>query len=316
MKTIASLSSLKESLPNIHKALVLMPATPNLDSAAAALGLCQLLKAKGIEVQVACPVDMRVEFSRLVGVDDVKKKIGNRNLQISFDYSEDKVEKVSYTISDDGKRFNLVIAPKNNATALDPATVGFDYVGAETDATFLVGVNGYEDIGVIYDEERNVIEGSLTVALTLFPVPTYAKFHADAQGYSSLSEMMAAVVSQLDISLDVDGASNLLYGIDSATQSLTSPLANADTFETVALLMRAGAKRQPIGQQGVLTQNHMPFLANSPLADGSTAHSAKPDVQSPVPTASNNPFAAALSKTANQGGTMPAGYSATGELKG
>lgn len=308
MKTIASLSSLKEALPTIKKALVLMSGTPNLDSAAAALGLCQILKNKGIEVQVACPVDMRVEFSRLVGVDEVKKKIGNRNLMISFDYSEDKVEKVSYTISEDGKRFNLVIAPKNNATALDPATVAFDHVGAETDATFLVGVNGYEDIGTLYEEERNVVEGSLTIALTLFPVSTYAKLHADAQGHSCLSELVASMLTQLEIELDTDGASNLLHGIDSATQSLSSPLAGADTFETVATLMRAGAKRQPVGQQGVLTQNHMPFKQ--------TSAQSTPVTNDQSPAASNNPFAAALSKTANQGGTMPAGYSATGELKG
>ncbi len=312
MKTIASLASLKDSLPTIHKALVLMSATPNLDSAAAALGLCQILKAKNIEVQVACPVDMRVEFSRLVGVDEVKKKIGNRNLLISFDYSEDKVEKVSYTISEDGKKFNLVIAPKNNATALDPATVGFDYVGAETDATFLVGVNGYEDIGAIYDEERNVIEGSQTVALTLFPVPTYAKVHADAQGQSSLSELVATIATQLDLGLEADGASNLLYGIDNATQSLSSPLATADTFEVVATLMRAGAKRQPVGQQGTLTQNHMPFLSNTQTtADTSSTPTESTNDQ--VQT-NNNPFAAALSKTA-QAPSAPQPQM-SGELKG
>ncbi len=308
MKTIPALDSLKDSLPTIHKALILMSGTPNLDSAAAALGLGQILKAKGVEVQIACPVDMRVEFSRLVGVDDVKKKIGNRNLQISFDYSEDKVEKVSYTISEDGTRFNLVIAPKNNASALDPATVAFDYVGAETDATFLIGVNGYDDIGSIYDEERNVIEGSLTVAVTLFPVPTYAKFHADAQGYSTLSELVAVIASQLSLPFDADGASNLLFGIDSTTQSLSSPLATADTFEMVATLMRAGAKRQPIGQQGALSPNQFPFVPQQPQSQP------VPVVGTPSTSTSNNPFAAALSKTAQS--QVPPQAQMGGELKG
>lgn len=289
-----------------------MSSTPNLDSAAAALGLCQILKAKNIEVQVACPVDMRVEFSRLVGVDDVKKKIGNRNLLISFDYSEDKVEKVSYTISEDGKKFNLVIAPKNNATALDPATVGFDYVGAEADATFLVGVNGYDDIGNLYEEERNVIEGSFTVALTLFPVPTYAKQHADAQGYSSLSELVAVMSAQLELGFDADGASNLLYGIDTVTQSLSSPLASADTFETVATLMRAGAKRQPVGQQGILSQNHMPFFPNTQTTSQEVA---APEITSNEQvTTNNNPFAAALSKTSQP--ANPPQPQMGGEMKG
>ncbi len=313
MKPIANLDSLKEKLSSVHKALILLSSTPNIDSVAAALGLFLALRKKGVDVQIASPADMRVEFSRLVGVDEVKKKIGNRNLVVSFDYSEDKVEKVSYTISEDGKRFNLVIAPKTGVSALDPATVGFDYAGVEADATFLVGVNGYTDIGSFYEEERNVIEGSFTIALTLFPVGTYTQFHADASGMSSLTELVANLCIQADLPVDSDSASNFLYGLESITSALSSPTVTADTFETVAALLRAGGRRQPIGQQGTLSPNQMPFMGTPQTPVIKT-----PEPQTPMPQApgSNNPFAAALSKTAQAGGTMPAGYSATGELKG
>lgn len=314
MKPISTLDSLKEKLSSVHKALILMSGTPNIDSVASALGLFLVLRKKGIDVQIACPADMRVEFSRLVGVDEVKKKIGNRNLVVSFDYSEDKVEKVSYTISEDGKRFNLVIAPKTGVSALDPATVAFDYAGAEADVTFLIGVNGFPDIGSLYDEERTVIESSFTIALTLFPVGTYAQYHADASGMSSLTELVANLAIQLDFPVDSDSASNFLYGLESITQGLSTQTVNADTFETVAALLRAGGKRQPIGQQGTLSPNQMPFLTPQ-----SQPQSPSTEVQQPAEpgaVASNNPFAAALSKTSQPGGTMPAGYSATGELKG
>lgn len=311
MKALPPLEPLIQTLPSIQKALVLMSSTPNIDTVASALGLALALRKHGIGVQIASPVDMRVEFSRLVGVDEVKKKIGNRNLVVSFDYTEDKVEKVSYTISEDGKRFNLVIAPKTGATPLDPATVAFDYAGAEADATFLVGVNTYQDLGPLYDEERNVIEGSYTVALTLFPVSTYAKIHVDASGCSSLAEMMTSACTQLGLTLDQDSASNLLFGLESITQGLSTPTVTADTFETVAVLMRAGARRQPIGQQGTLSPNQMPFLANSEQSSVSSQQA--PITQSPA--GNNNPFASALSKT-SQSSVMPAGFSATGELKG
>jgi hypothetical protein len=311
MKPISSLDSLKEKLSSVHKALILMSGTPNIDSVASALGLFLVLRKKGMDIQIACPADMRVEFSRLVGVDEVKKKIGNRNLVVSFDYSEDKVEKVSYTISEDGKRFNLVIAPKTGVTALDPATVAFDYAGAESDATFLVGVNGFSDIGSLYDEERTVIETSFTIALTLFPVGTFAQYHADASGMSSLTELVANFALQLDFPVDSDSASNFLYGLESITQGLSSQTVTADTFETVAALLRAGGKRQPLGQQGTLSPNQMPFIV--PKAQPQAVEGESPAPEAP---ASNNPFAAALSKTSQPGGTMPAGYSATGELKG
>jgi hypothetical protein len=311
MKTIPTLDSFKEPLSSVHKALVLLSSTPNVDSVSAALGLAVALKSKGIDVQVACPADMRVEFSRLVGVDEVKKKIGNRNLVISFPSSDGKIEKVSYVENEDKTRADLIIAPRTGVSPLDPAEVSFSYSGAEADATFMVGVNAYADLGDIYESERNVIEGSLTVALTLFPVGTYAKYHADGTGYSSLSEMVVASCVQLGLPLDQDSASNFLFGIESITQGLSTPTVNADTFETVALLLRSGGRRQPIGQQGTLSPHQMPFMSNQPSVTSSPQSPSTSSV-----SANNNPFAAALSKSANQGGTMPAGYSATGELKG
>jgi hypothetical protein len=219
MKTISTLESLKKSLPKSTKALILLSSTPNIDSVASALGLSLALQKKNITVQVASVADMRVEFSRLVGVDSVKKKIGNRNLVVSFEYSEEQVEKVSYNISEDGKRFNLVIAPKNNALPLNPDTVVFDYAGAESDLTFLIGVNNFSEIGPLYDEERNVIEGSFTVALTLFPVTTFANHHLNAEGFSSLSELTASLCAGLELLLVPMAQSAFWYGVNNSRLS-------------------------------------------------------------------------------------------------
>ncbi len=313
MKAIPVLQPLKQDLSTLKKSLILLSSTPNIDSVAAALGLAIALKRKGVDVQVACSADMRVEFSRLVGVDEVRKKIGNRNLVVSFDYSEEKVEKVSYNISEDGKKFNLVISPKSNAAPLDPATVAFDYSGAESEVTFIVGASTFEEIGPIYEEERNAIEASKTVAFTLFPTQTYANFHVDAQGYSSISELIAVSCHELGLELDSDSASNLLFGIESITQGLATPVVTADTFETVAVLMRAGARRQPIGQQGNLTPQQMPWQPPAQVPQSQPVPSADG-----VPTqgAASNPFAAALSQNQQKSSIMPQGYSATGELKG
>lgn len=304
MKTFTTLGSLKEILPTCKKALVLLGSTPNTDTVACALGIACALEKKGIETQVASPAEMRVEFSRLVGVDQVKKKIGNRNLVVSFDYSEEKVEKVSYNISDDGKKFNLVIAPKNGSTPLDPGSVQFDLSGAEADVVIMVGVGTYAELGEIYEHDRNVIEGSQTVALTLVPVETFAKFHAEASGCSCLSEMGAAWCVQLDLSLDEDSASNFLFGIEAVTQNFTAQTTTADTFETVATLLRAGATRQPPSGQGTLSPTQLPFMGSQQAA------------QTP-PAGATNAFAQALSSKQNQAGSItPQQVSMTGEFKG
>jgi len=140
----------------------------------------------------------------------------------------------------------------------------------------------------------------------LFPAPTFANIHVDAQGFTSLSELMAACIVQLGLELETDSANNLMFGIDSITQSLTSPTVTADTFETVAALMRGGAKRQPMGQHGNLTPNQMPWQPRQ------STTVAAPAMATPPTPLSANPFAAALQKSA----VMPPGHSATGELKG
>lgn len=259
MKPLANIDLLKDTLSTTKKAILLLGSTPNFDMVASALGFALALRAKGVDVQVASLADMRVEFSRLVGVDQVRNKIGNRNLVVSFDYSEDQVEKVSYSISEDGKRFNLVISPKSGVKPLEPDTVSFDFTGADAEFIGLFGVNSLEELGSFYDGERLLFDTAMTVGFTLFPVQPFAKCHLDASETSSLSELMVHVCDKLELPLNEDSGSNLLAGIDVATQEFRSPLTTADTFETVALLLRSGAVRQPIMQQVQMTPQQMPY---------------------------------------------------------
>lgn len=264
MRQLQHIDVLKPALDATTKALVIFSSTPNTDSVAASLGLALALEKKGINTQVVSLSDMRVEFSRLVGVDTVSKKMGNRNLVVSFDYLEDQVEKVSYTISEDGKRFNLVIAPKAGSKPLDPNTVQFDLSGVEADFVFYIGVSGPGELGSLYEENHLVLESAISVGLSLFPVPGFAKYHYDAQGLSSISELTALLTQSLRLDLDQDSSSNFLAGIDAATQGLSTSMASADTFELVAALLRAGGKRQP-NVSGSMTQNQMPFMPSQPM---------------------------------------------------
>ena len=63
-----------------------------------------------------------------------------------------------------------------------------------------------------------------------------------ARPASSLSELSAALIKESGINLDVDMASNLLAGIWEGSRELKGEDVSADTFETVATLMRTGAK--------------------------------------------------------------------------
>ncbi len=238
-----------------------MPANPNFDVVAAALGFALVLRKKGIDVQVASLAEMRVEFSRLVGVETVRRKVGNRNLVVSFDYSEDQVEKVSYQISEDGKRFNLVIAPKSGAQPLQPETVEFEFAGAEAQFIATFGINSQAELDELIGNEHGLLDTAMSVAFTMFACQPFAKCHLEGQGLSSLCELTALTCRELGLELDEDSGSNLLAGIDLTTAGFRSPLTSADTFETVAALMRAGAVRPPLITTSPMTPSQMPYMS-------------------------------------------------------
>ncbi len=320
MKQLPNIDLLKDSLAQTKKAIVIMGSNPNFDIAAAALGFAEALRKKGIDTQVASLADMRVEFSRLVGVDSVRRKIGNRNLVISFDYKEDKVEKVSYQISEDGKRFNLVIAPKTGAQPLQPESVNFEFAGAEAEFIAMFGVNTQAELDELVKNEHGLMDNAMSVAFTLFPAPAFAKCHLDAQGLSSVSELAALACMNLEMELDEDSGSNLLSGIDLTTGAFRSSLTTADTFETVAALLRVGAVRPPIAPPPI-SPSQMPFVPNFRPGPGSYPQAPRPVSPIPPPVnADTNRFAQMLSGSQGQQPPVPPVTAPTpqypGEYKG
>lgn len=226
-------------------AIILLSANPSYDTVASGLSLALALKEAGKDVQIGCSTPMLVEFTHLVGVDEVKEKVGNRNLQISFEYVDSAVDRVSYSISEDNKTFHLIIAPKTGAKALQSEEVRFQYVGAEADIVFVIGAQSLQDLAQVYEAEKEFFDAAYTVAFTKEPVDAFARMHFHAQEQTCLAEGMAHFLSGLHMPPSEDGASNLLSSIELATDRFQSLNMNAETFELVARLMRAGARRSP-----------------------------------------------------------------------
>ncbi len=243
MITLQDASSLNAQVQDAKTIFVLLGNNPSYDAVASALSLYLSMKKAGKRVQIACPDDMRVEFSYLVGVDEIKKEIGNQNLVVSFQYAEDNVEKVSYNISDDGKTFNLVISPKAGGKPLDPGSVGFSYKGASGDIVFMVGVSSFDQLEGLYESEKSLYDNALTVSITPYGVPPFARLSLETSGQSSIAEGVAQLLSGIDLSPSDDIATNLLSSIELATNRFQSVAISPETFEVVANLLRNGARR-------------------------------------------------------------------------
>ena len=251
---LPDLKPLKDAFTQSSSFLVVTPASANLDTLAAALSLYLSLKDAGKSVIIANPKPPLNEHSRLVGIDQVTQKLGHRNLVISFDYVQDAIEKVSYNV--EGKKFNLVIQPKEGNPPLDPQSVNYSYEGSDAQVIFILGAKSLPELGDLYLTEKAVFDKALLVNLD--NQTANAKFAAvnilDNQALS-LSQLVLELVRELNLKLTPDIANNLFQGLESATQNFQHPQVNADIFETAALLLRSGATRTPSPTAAQTQQN-------------------------------------------------------------
>ena len=235
-------SSVRESLATAQTVSIFLSSNPNLDKTAASLALFLSLKKGRKQVSIACPTEMTVEFSALVGVDQIKTKLDGRDLIISFDYLEDSIEKVSYNI--ENSKFNLVIQPKTGFLPLSTDKVNYSYSGSETDLIFTVGIRDLKNLGKLYQESKSLFEKRPIIDIDVDSANNrFGKVNLIDLAASSCSEIVTFLISRLGLPVDEDIVSNLFWGIEKTSNGFSSPRVSAATFEAAAFCLRAGARR-------------------------------------------------------------------------
>ncbi len=236
---MTDLKTIKSTLDKSHKILILTPDKPSFDAVAASLALYLILRQAGKEVIVASNSQPLVRDSHLVGLDKLKTEIGQANLVISFPYQEVQVNKVVSDIQ--GDTFNLIIEPKPGHQPVKIEDLKFSYRGAQADLIILIGASQLKDAGPILLEEKDLLEKTPLLNISNLQ-SSFGKFNlVDLK--ASLSEIVTALSQEFGFQLDQDAAQNLLLGIEEATNHLQTDRVTADTFEALAVLYRAGARR-------------------------------------------------------------------------
>ncbi len=228
-----NLSQLVSGITNAKSILILLGTHPSPDSIAAALSLSLSLPQLGKSIKVACPSPMTAGLSRLVGIDKVGSQVNNKNLIISFSVPEEAIEKVSYNY-ENGK-LNFIVEPSSGYVAPGENQVSFSYSGIDADLLLLLGVKDPQDLGQFAQiEELANHPNQLSLSLdSTFSV----------EGTATYSQIAGEVISSLNIELTADAATNLLIGIDSATNNLSKGV-TPEALEIAAKCLRAGAVRQ------------------------------------------------------------------------
>lgn len=235
------LTRISELIQPVRSIAVILGEQASLDQVAAALALCQSLRLVGKDVSCYAPTSPHLPIT-LTGLDEVKTKFGKQNLVISFDYQESAVDKVSYAIGQDSRKFFLTIRPKKGSLPLDPATVEFGYAGTDCDLIVLFGEHDLSNLKQLYFGYEDVYASTPIITFNSFN-PGIGAIAMDVSAHSSYSEYMTMVLGGMQLELSSDAATNLYAGLAVETKAFTSPQTTAETFEVAAELLRRGARR-------------------------------------------------------------------------
>ncbi|KKQ02082.1 MAG: Phosphoesterase RecJ domain protein [Candidatus Roizmanbacteria bacterium GW2011_GWA2_36_23] len=274
------MNNTQNTLARIHEIInkgvsgaIVFANNPSVDAIAAATALYLGLTKMGKNVSLASSSKVQTD---LTAGDKIQSNMvtGGDSLVISFPYSDGAIDKVDYNIQ--GKNFNLIITPRQGFAKLNADQVNYSYTGGMLDFVIVIDSPTLQNLGTVYSENQSQFQGRDIINVDRHLTNSFfGTVNFVNKTSSSVSEIILAVLQQLQIEIDKDIATNLYAGISAATNNFTSYSVNADTFEHIAALLRAGAikkqfkkplganinenndfgQRQPQNPQPILQQN-------------------------------------------------------------
>lgn len=271
--TNTTLPKLVDIITKGASGVIVLPNNPSPDAVAASTSLyLALLKAgKNVTIISSTPVK-----SDLVAVDKIQQtlSVGGDNLVVSFPYVDGAIDKIDYHIK--GDRFNLVIAPRQGFDKLNPEQVSYSYSGGTFDFIIAIDVPNLQAVGAIYTDNQAQFQGKEIINIDRHLTNAFfGTVNFVNKTSSSTSELVFKVLKELQSEIDKDIASNLYAGIAAATNTFTSYSVNAETFETIAQLLKAGAvKKAPQQPMQYKPQSfapsNVPQQPAAPIVSGTT----------------------------------------------
>jgi nanoRNase/pAp phosphatase (c-di-AMP/oligoRNAs hydrolase) len=255
-----TLARIQEITTKCRSAVILIPSNPSIDAIGASTSLYLALSKMGKTVSIACS---QISTSDLVASDKIQNIIGvgGDSLMVSFPYSDGAIDKVDYNIQ--GQSFNLVITPRPGFKKLDPNQVKFSYTGGLVDVIFVIDAPTLNSLGTIYSENQNQFNGKDIINIDRHLTNAYfGTVNYVNKTISSISELILTILKTLGVEIDRDMATNLYAGVAASTNNFTSYSTNADTFENIAILLRAGAVKKTF-KKPVSFQRPQPQVINS-----------------------------------------------------
>ncbi len=242
-----SLQKVVEAIQGANSGVICIPENATPDSIAAATALYLGLNQLGKNVSLASSSKVS---SNLVAADKFQPSIATSgdNLVVSFPYTDGSADRVDYFIQ--GDEFNIVVTPGANHPKLDPEQVKFGYSGGSVDFIVTIDTPNPRALGSLFAKNQDQFKGKKLINIDRHVTNSfYGTVNIVSRSISSTSELVLMVLTALKAAIDRDIATNLYTGVVAATNNFTAPTANAETFEHVAQLLKAGAQKPGVNTQ-------------------------------------------------------------------
>jgi len=252
-----TLSRINQAITEKSTGSILMPPNPSIDVVASATALYLSLGKLGKTVSLSCST--KVDYN-LTAADKIQKNLTSfgDSLMISFPYTDGAIDKIDYRI--ENENFNLIITPRAGFPKLDPGKVSYSYVGGKLDFIVVLDCSSLSSLGDLYQKNQNQFQGLEIINIDRHLTNTnFGTINYVDKTITSLSEMIFLLIKNLNVNLDKEIATNLYAGIVASTNNFSSYSVTAETFETAAALLKAGAVKK-IVQKQTPSLNTKPFI--------------------------------------------------------
>ena len=254
------LEQIRELITKNDSGVIVLPSKATPDAIAAGTSLYLALTKLGKNVALAA---MPIPTSDLAAADKIQTKLvtGGDNLVISFPYRDGAIDKIDYLPDLENGRFQVIIVPRQGQAKLQSNDVEFNYSGGKIDFIITVDAPNLNALGEIYQKNQSMFQSKNVINIDRHLINNnYGIINLVIKNASSTSELIYKVISALKIDIDKDMATNLYSGIVTATNNVSSYSVNADTFEAVAGLMRAGAVKKPMRPMVAPFSQQSPYM--------------------------------------------------------
>ena len=245
------LTELKNLLPTVKNILIALPVNADIDKMAAGLALHLSLAKIGKEASIVSETTIRVAQSHLFAIDRIQNTLpqvghgGDLTIKLegvaAADGTIPSLEKLDWYAENNNLNlvFHVVPGQTFQPTNIVPITSGSGF-----DLIFVIGAASLSDLGNLQIQNQAAFSGAHLVNMdNQQSNSSFGKINILDPNCSSASEIITNVINALGLPLNSDIASNLIAGVFMATNNLTNPQVNAETFMVVATLLRAGGKK-------------------------------------------------------------------------